>query len=213
MPTRRFHVRPTLVVPCFSLVRKEVSPASHQTGAEGKQKFSIDGHQLKVITLDFVSVERYRTNVVTLAIGQRTDVVVEAIGKPSDSFWMRSQLAQGFRCTNNDGMSPNTVAAVYYEDADIESVSVTTSDVTCDQLGICKGDELTVGHPLCKIPLPTRDHIERIDLDFRSNDTHFVWYLNNSTYRGDYNAPTLLKAKRGETDFEPESNVYQFPGA
>ncbi|CAO2653307.1 Nn.00g027180.m01.CDS01 [Neocucurbitaria sp. VM-36] len=182
-------------------------------GAEGNQKFSIDGHQLKVIAVDFIPVEPYTTNVVTLAVGQRTDVVVEAIGKPSDTFWMRSQLAQGFRCTLTDGVSPNAVAAVYYEDADTDSVPATTSDVTAEQLAICKNDELTVAAPLCKIPLPTPDHTERIDFEFRSNGTNFIWYLNNSTYRGDYNAPTLLKAKRGETDYKPEWNVYQFPGA
>ncbi|KAF1843096.1 multicopper oxidase [Cucurbitaria berberidis CBS 394.84] len=182
-------------------------------GAEGNQKFSIDGHQLKVIAVDFIPVEPYTTNVVTLAVGQRTDIIVEAIGKPSDIFWMRSQLAQGFRCTLTDGISPNALAAVYYEDADTDSVPATTSSVTTDQLSICKNDELTVALPLCKIPLETPDHTERIDFEFKSNGTNFIWYLNNSTYRGDYNAPTLLKAKRGETDFKAESNVYQFPGA
>ena len=47
-------------------------------GAEGNQKFSIDGHQLKVIAVDYIPVEPYMTNVVTLAVGQRTDVVVSA---------------------------------------------------------------------------------------------------------------------------------------
>ena len=183
------------------------------SGAEGIQKFSIDGHQLKVIANDYVPVEPYTTNVVTLAVGQRTDVVVEAIGKPSDTFWMRSQLGRGERCTNNDGVSPDALAAVYYEDADTDSVPSSTSSVTTDQLTFCQNDELTVAHPLCQIPLPEPDHTETIDFEFRSNGTNFVWYLNNSTYRGDYNSPTLLKAKRGESDYKSEWNVYEFAGA
>lgn len=182
-------------------------------GAEGLQKFSIDGHQLKVIAVDFIPIEPYTTNVVTLAIGQRTDVIVEAVGKPGDSFFMRSQLAQGFRCTLNTGVSPNAVAAVYYEGADTDSVPATTSSVTPTQLTTCTGDPLSASVPLCKIPLPAPDHTERVTFDFRSNGTNFIWFLNNQTYRGDYNQPTLLKAKRGETDFKPEWNVYQFPGA
>ncbi|CAN9224059.1 unnamed protein product [Alternaria alternata] len=182
-------------------------------GAEGNQKFSIDGHQLKVIAVDYIPVEPYMTNVVTLAVGQRTDVVVEAIGKPSDTFWMRSQLAQGFRCTLTDGISPNALAAVYYEDADTNAIPQTSSDVTQAQLEQCKNDPITSAIPLCKIPLEEPDHVERVDFDFRSNGTNFIWYLNNSTYHGNYNEPTLLKAKRNESDFDPEWNVYQFPGA
>jgi len=183
------------------------------TGAEGNQKFSIDGHKLKVIAVDYIPVEPYTTNVVTLAVGQRTDVVVEAIGKPSDTFWMRSQLAQGFRCTLTDGISPNALAAVYYENADTDAIPQSISDVTKEQLEQCKNDPITQGIPLCKVPLEEPDHVERVDFDFRSNGTNFIWYLNNSTYHGNYNKPTLLKAKRNESDFNPEWNVYQFPGA
>ncbi|KAI4629445.1 uncharacterized protein J4E87_003709 [Alternaria ethzedia] len=183
------------------------------TGAEGNQKFSIDGHKLKVIAVDYIPVEPYTTNVVTLAVGQRTDVIVEAIGKPSDTFWMRSQLAQGFRCTLTDGISPNALAAVYYENASTDAIPKSTSDVTKEQLEQCKNDPITQGIPLCKVPLEEPDHVERVDFDFRSNGTNFIWYLNNSTYHGNYNKPTLLKAKRNESDFNPEWNVYQFPGA
>ena len=182
-------------------------------GAEGNQKFSIDGHMLKVIALDFIPVEPYMTNVVTLAIGQRTDVIVEAIGNPGDAFWMRSQLAQGFRCTLTDGISPNALAAVYYEDANTDAIPESTSDVTQAQLQQCKNDPITLGIPLCKIPVEEPDHVERVDMLFQSNGSHFVWFMNNSPYRGDFNAPILLKAKLGETDFKPEWNVYEFPDA
>ncbi|EOA90070.1 uncharacterized protein SETTUDRAFT_103216 [Exserohilum turcica Et28A] len=182
-------------------------------GAEGIQKFSIDGHVMKVIAVDFVPIEPYTTNVVTLAVGQRSDVIIEAVGKPGDSYWMRSQLAQGFRCTLDDGVSPNALAAVYYEDADTDSIPTSVSDVTQDQLEQCKNDALDLSKPLCKIPLEEPDHTEVVNFDFRSNGTNFIWFLNNSTYRGDYNDPTLLIAKKGGNTFPPEANVYQFPGA
>jgi len=46
------------------------------TGAEGTQKFSIDNHTLTVIANDFIPVVPYTTNVVTVGVGQRTDVIV-----------------------------------------------------------------------------------------------------------------------------------------
>ncbi|KAH7136085.1 Cupredoxin [Dendryphion nanum] len=179
------------------------------TGAEGTQKFSIDGHSLTVVAQDFVPVEPYITNVVTLSVGQRTDIIVEATGKVGDVYWMRSQLGTQ-HCTLNDGISPNAVAAVYYENADIESIPTTESDVTAEQLASCKNDPLTIGAPLCKIPIEEPAITERIDFEFRSNGTNFIWFVNNSSYRGDYNQPILLQAKNGDLDYKPEWNVFNF---
>jgi FtsP/CotA-like multicopper oxidase with cupredoxin domain len=41
-------------------------------GAEGIQKFSIDGYKLKIIANDFVPVQPYKVDALTLGIGQRT---------------------------------------------------------------------------------------------------------------------------------------------
>lgn len=74
----------------------------------GIQKFSIDGYKLKVIAQDFIPLVPYETDVVTLGIGQRTDVVVEASGKSTDAVWMRSTLGKSAfdgGCTLNDGVS------------------------------------------------------------------------------------------------------------
>ncbi|KAL2016586.1 hypothetical protein VTK56DRAFT_3287 [Thermocarpiscus australiensis] len=52
------------------------------SGANGIQHFSIDGHTLTVIEEDFVPVKPYNTTVVKLGFGQRTDVLVTAnVGK------------------------------------------------------------------------------------------------------------------------------------
>ncbi|KAF2197267.1 hypothetical protein GQ43DRAFT_381393 [Delitschia confertaspora ATCC 74209] len=179
------------------------------SGAEATQKFSIDGHKLTVIAQDFVPIEPYTTNVVTLGIAQRSDVIVEAIGKSGDAYWMRSQLGTQ-RCTLNDGISPNAMAAVYYEDADTNSVPNTTSDVTAAQLAICKNDPLEQTIPLCKIPVETPATIQQIDLTFESNGTNFLWFVNGNSFRGDYNSPVLLKVKDNDFDFKPNWNVFNF---
>lgn len=44
--------------------------------AEAIMKFTIDGHKLKVIANDFVAINPYETDVVTLGVGQRSDVIV-----------------------------------------------------------------------------------------------------------------------------------------
>jgi FtsP/CotA-like multicopper oxidase with cupredoxin domain len=40
------------------------------------QKFTIDGHNFTVIANDFVPINPYTTDVITLGVGQRSDVIV-----------------------------------------------------------------------------------------------------------------------------------------
>ena len=99
------------------------------TGSAGTQKFSIDGHQLQVTTVDYVPIVPYTTNVVTLAIGQRADVIVQATGESTDAVWMRSDLdvpCMLLTCTN-----PHGLAAIYYENANT-TLAPTTTGVSWD---------------------------------------------------------------------------------
>lgn len=121
---------------------------------------------------------------------------------------MRSQLATD-RCTLNDGVSPNAVAAVYYQDADTSSVPDTTSDVTAAELAKCSNDALNQTVPFCPIKISTNPATtETIDITFASNGTDFLWYMNDSSFRGDYNDPVLFETKVGNLTFENEWFVF-----
>lgn len=81
-------------------------------GAEGIQKFSIDGHKLTIIANDFVQIQPYETEIVTLGVGQRSDVIVHASGDASESYWMRSTISN---CSNS--IQPDALAVIYYPEA------------------------------------------------------------------------------------------------
>lgn len=85
------------------------------TGGDGTQKFSIDGHKLTVVAYDFTQIQPYETDVVTLGVGQRAEVIVEATGKPGDSFWMRSRIS--YLCLELTWQA-TMKAGVYYDGAD-----------------------------------------------------------------------------------------------
>ena len=82
------------------------------TGSEGSQQFSIDNHSMTVIAEDFVPQQPRTVQVVTLGVGQRTDVLVKATGKAGDAYWMRSNI------TCSLANQPNALAAIYYPNAD-----------------------------------------------------------------------------------------------
>ena len=67
---------------------------------------------MTIIAEDFVPVQPRPANMVVLAVGQRTDVLVKATGKRGDAYWMRSNITCSL--TNQ----PSALAAVYYPGAD-----------------------------------------------------------------------------------------------
>ena len=78
---------------------------------------------MTVIANDFVPIIPYNTTVVTLGIGQRSDVLVTATGSSTDAVWMRSDISAHCSAASR----PNALAAIYYEDADNTTEPVTTA--------------------------------------------------------------------------------------
>ncbi|KAK4570010.1 hypothetical protein LTR86_002980 [Recurvomyces mirabilis] len=187
------------------------------TGSEGIQKFSIDGAKLTVIANDFVPVTPYDVDVVTLAIGQRSDVIFKANGKPTDAVWMRSTLGPSAfvgGCTLNDGISPEAVAAIYYQHANQSAIPTTNSSVPLSEILRCQNDDLSMTQPSYSITPPiVPSTTQVINITYQSNGTTNLFYMNNSTFRANYNDPVLLDAKLGKTDFPAEYNVYNFGSA
>lgn len=80
--------------------------------AEAILKFSIDNHKMTVMANDFVEVVPYQTEIVTLGVGQRSDVIVEADQEPDKAYWMRSIITN---CSLT--LQPDARAIIYYPKA------------------------------------------------------------------------------------------------
>jgi FtsP/CotA-like multicopper oxidase with cupredoxin domain len=174
-------------------------------GAEGLQRFSIDGHMLKVVSNDMVDVEPYMTEVVTLGIGQRSNVIVEANGE-LDAYWMRSSVSTG-RCGLNS--NPNALAAVYYDDTDT-SIEPESEPWELENGGHCTNDDLELTIPLKPMALPEPDLTFFFDANITKNATgHNLWYFDQVAFMGNYNSPTLLWGILGNETFpnDPQWNV------
>ncbi|KAF5677530.1 laccase [Fusarium heterosporum] len=170
--------------------------------AEAMQRFSIDGHTMRVIANDFVPVEPYDTKVVTLGVGQRTDVLVKADGK-LDSYWMRSNIST--KCSL--ARAPNALAAIYYDNADQEKAPKSQAWDIPDP-ATCANDDLGITKPLMKLPLPPADKTLELDINFFKNESNVtLWTLGGVAARTNYNSPTLLLSKLGNHSFEHEWNV------
>jgi len=180
------------------------------TSAEAIIKFSIDNHNMTVFANDFVQIQPYPTNVVTLGVGQRSDVVVEASGQSGDLVWMRSNIST--ICSLNSGVSPGGMAVIYYENANTTALPTSSPSYTTDQISFCGNDALSKTTPYKSIDPPSQAATtEELWINLSPNATGFnVWTFGGSTFRADYNDPVLLEAKLGKTVFPEIWNVHNY---
>ena len=84
------------------------------TGAAALVHFSIDEHNMTVIANDFTPIQPYQADYVTLGVGQRTDIVVEAPLDPKGAYWMRSTISLNCSVT----ATTKALAVILYDDSD-----------------------------------------------------------------------------------------------
>ncbi|KAL0257860.1 hypothetical protein SLS55_007026 [Diplodia seriata] len=179
------------------------------TGAEAMQRFSIDGHTMTVIAHDFVPVQPFQVTALTLGVGQRADVIVEATGKPSESYWMRSDIGLD-GCNAFNPAASEALAVVLYDDADPNGVPASTAQPD-SKLAVCKNDDISLGLPLHPtMPDPSPSVTTELHITNEWNGTHWLWHFGGPSYRADFNDALLYQIQQGNAEFGPQSNVHDF---
>jgi FtsP/CotA-like multicopper oxidase with cupredoxin domain len=174
------------------------------SGAEPTIKFSIDNHTLTVMANDLVPVIPYDTEIVTLAVGQRTDVVVQAEGCAEDSFFMRST----FDSLCSDTNTYYGLAAVYYENADT-TTAPNSIGYEVPQNAACTNDPLNTTEPAYPMTPPEPSTTFELRINLAPNGTlSRLWTMNNSSFYSDINEPVMLLAVTGNQTFGSMRNVY-----
>ncbi len=148
------------------------------SGSQGVQRVSLDGHNMTVMAQDFVEIEPYETQVVTLGVGQRVDVVVQAHdedGHPpgagaGGAYWLRANLT---RCSL--ARQPLALAAVYYDGADTDAIPDSRPWDVPDP-GNCANDDLALTRPYYPIALSEPSWTQHMDIStFRNASGNLLW--------------------------------------
>ncbi|KAI0011981.1 multicopper oxidase-domain-containing protein [Xylariaceae sp. FL0662B] len=175
------------------------------SGSEGAQRISIDGHNMTVIANDFVEVEPYDAQMVTIGVGQRVDVVVHAHAAPGSAFWLRANMTSCSLTTQ-----PLALAAVYYEGADENAIpaSAPWDGIASDN---CATDDALFASPYYPMAVPEPSWTQHMDIsEFRNASGNYLWNFGNVTARVDFNDPPLLRAAKGDLQFDPDMNVINY---
>jgi FtsP/CotA-like multicopper oxidase with cupredoxin domain len=177
-------------------------------GADGIMKFSIDGHTMTVITIDFVPVVPKEANVVTLGVGQRTDILVTANNHTESAYWMRTSAPGGEACGGSS--VSESLAAIYYDDADTTILPTTASAYNETE---CVNDPLEDTIPEYPITPSANPFISDLELALVMNATgNYEWQINNQTFRANFNEPILFKAAEGNVSYplQPQWAVHNY---
>ncbi|PLB51300.1 hypothetical protein P170DRAFT_407094 [Aspergillus steynii IBT 23096] len=177
------------------------------SGALANEKFSIDNHEMTVIANDFVPVKPHKTKVVTLSPGQRTDVIVHATSAPNDIVWMRADM--DMVCLQNTATFQTARAAIYYESADTKKLPHTKG--TTWESNDCRNDPLELTVPYYPLTPPAPTTTQTVTVTAGLNGTGFmVMFMDNSSFRANYNQAALLEVNQGRAEFPADRNVYDF---
>ncbi|CAI7588021.1 unnamed protein product [Penicillium palitans] len=170
-------------------------------------KFSIDNHTLTVMAMDLVPIEPYNTTVLSIGMGQRYDIVVNADQSTgNDSFWMRA-IPQS-ACSDNDS-TDNIKGIVYY--GSTASTPTTTAYTYTDS---CDDEDVSdlVPYLSQSASAPYYNSSEPVTLGTNS-ESLFRWKMNGTSMQIYWDNPTLLQVWNNDTSFTTESGVVVLPRA
>ncbi|KAF2704103.1 multicopper oxidase [Pleomassaria siparia CBS 279.74] len=186
------------------------------TGLEGLQHFTIDGHKFTVVGLDYTPIQPYEADMISLTPGQRADIVVYANAKPDSSFWMRSDVDP----TCSASSQPHAKSIIHYETANEDS-SPTSTKIPYTLTGDCVAQPLSKTRPLVAQPLAPLgpSFVQTLDYTLALNYTPMgapQFLVNGRRFRANYSQSLLLLANDdgGSEDASAEygilSNVWDF---
>ncbi|KAI0160568.1 multicopper oxidase [Xylariaceae sp. FL1272] len=165
-------------------------------------KFGIDNHTLTVIANDLVPIVPYETDFVTINIGQRYDVIVNADQVPGN-YWMRA-LVQN--CSSGHDMLGNITGIFHYD-------SVAAELPTSIQANFVDGcdDELSSNLvPYLAMNAGAADETDLFEVFHSEYNGLSWWTINDVEFVTDWGNPTLQQVADGVTSFGPSELVNIF---
>ena len=193
-------------------------------------KVGLDGHDMTVITADFVPIRPYTTKWLFIGIGQRYDIVINA-NQAVDSYWFHVVPQAGCSCNQN----PNAVSIFSYAGANSTTPSTATRNNAPPGGPDCNDPNAQL-IPYVKLDVPKNATIpqsSRLDVGFAIvqnslQQTLFQWNLNftasvTSSSRQSlliefsinvsWAKPTLQFVFDKNTNYPPNFNLINLPQA
>ncbi|KAF9635593.1 putative laccase-1 precursor protein [Lasiodiplodia theobromae] len=178
-------------------------------GISDHYHFSIDGHNLTVISSDFVPVVPFTTSSISLGVGQRYDVVINA-DQDIDLYWIRSDPDGS--CSNNRNRGNIKAILAYMAPGNAEPTSTRHGDIpdACEDMAVT---------PTVANTVPSNrfaDAVQGLEMSVnitQQNGPLIHWYINGSAMAIDWSYPTMQYVLDGNTSWPEEMNLVELDEA
>lgn len=154
---------------------------------------------------DLVPIVPYTTDVLSIGIGQRYDIVVTA-NQDSGDFWMRS-IPQTACSTNSN--TDDIKGIVRYDST--STADPTSSAYTFDDN--CDDEAMTSLVPYYPLDVSAAALTNTEDVTVALTNGVFKWYMAATTFAVEWDNPMLMQIANGNTTFDDSSHVVQIPTA
>ncbi|KAK6008545.1 hypothetical protein QM012_000448 [Aureobasidium pullulans] len=197
-PTGQRYTVPTKFVPGKKYLFQLLNSAIQST-----YKFYIDGHKFTVIAADFVPIEPYETTVLSINIGQRYEIIVEA-DQPAGDYFLRFDNQNACATTTNSddirgiihyegspGVTPNSTAHTYpRKDNGAGGI-----------LGTCEDEPLASLVPILKKTVSSPHQTVQHDVAVSNSNgiNLYRWYLDGTTFQANWGDATLYSIINNDT--------------
>lgn len=171
--------------------------------------FMIDNHTMQVIASDFVPIEPYYTDVLSIGMGQRYDVVVNAnMSAVADDFWIRA-IPDSF-CSEND--NSNHIRGILHYGSSTGTPQTSAPDFDENN---CAGESSENIVPYLAIDAgSSADSSDDLAVTISTNsDNLFKWYIGGTTFLVDWSNPTAQQVLDNTTTFSDSSVAIELPTA
>lgn len=183
------------------------------TSMQDTFQVGLDGHNMTVVTADFVPIVPYSTQYLTIGIGQRYDVIINA-NQAVDSYWFHAYPQAG--CSNNK--NKNALSIFTYSGASSTPSANSTANAAPPTSCVDNNAALV---PYVKLNVPSNYTIpqsSRLDVSFAitanaGNQTLVQWNLNETAIFADWDKPTLQYVMQNNTNYPASANIIQLPQA
>jgi FtsP/CotA-like multicopper oxidase with cupredoxin domain len=168
-------------------------------------KFMIDNHTMTVIAADLVPIVPYTADYISIGMGQRYDIIVNA-SESSGDFWLRA-IPQT-TCSDNAEASNIKGIVRYFATSTLDpTTSAYTYSDSCD-------DEL-ISNLVPYLSLNASSEVTEDDfaVTVGRSGSLFKWYMSATTFVAEWGNPTVLQIYNDETNFTTASHVIELDTA
>ncbi|PYH37300.1 multicopper oxidase [Aspergillus neoniger CBS 115656] len=171
-------------------------------------RFMIDDHNLTVIAADFVPIEPYNTTSLNIGVGQRYDVIVTANQAHAGSdFWMRAIPQEACAEIENTEIK----GIFHYEQPNIVVATPTTT--AYNYTDSCYDEPLSSMVPVVAIDASGVGFTSHNEANVIMNSAGlYKWYMGPTTFKAEWDNPTLLQIAHGNTSWTKTSHVVEVEG-